>query len=286
MRRSQPQQEEYVPWEEGAKIIGINKSSFFYHVDKGDIAEQEGTAPRQGRYLVSDILKVKAKRDGRRPRKKYTRKNEHLIDWIGVKDLPAGITLAATLYEEDLLDASDDTALEKFIGWRKNNDKISMAAFTSNREKCLASIQVLPLPEFVILDILSGKRSETNIQADEIQSYEAPGPYILLVNSALALHEHRQLLTDVLLKYVNFWVSMFPERYIRKVYAQAMSPQGMLLVQHFFMTPRYDLADNAFELDFSKPVLSKILRKKFIKKLVETNMPFPLDLYHYKLSDL
>lgn len=283
MRGSQPQQDEYVPWQEGAKIIGINKSSFFYHVDKGDITEEEGTLPRQGRYLVSDILKVKAKRDNRRPRKKYTRKDEHFIDWIGVKDLPAGIALAVQLYEEDLLTEHN---LAKFQGWRKNNDKISLAAFTSDRKTCLASIQVLPLPETVILDILSGKRGEASIEPDEIQSYEKEGPYTLLVNSALALPEYRLLLSDVLFKYLDFWIGMYPERYMKKIYAQTVSEQGELLVQHFFMMPRYDLALNAFELDFSRPVLSKILRKKFIKKLVDTGIPLPSDLYHYESSSL
>lgn len=283
MKNSQTHQDEYVFWEEGANMIGISKSSFYYHVDKGDIAALEGTPPKQGRYKVSDILAVKAKRDQRKPRKKYTRKSEHFIDWIGVKDLPAGIALAAKLYEEDLM---SDASIEKFAGWRQNNGKISMAAFTPNRKECLASIQVLPLPEPIILDILSGKRPETSIQPDEIQSYDAPGPYTLLVNSALALHEHRQLLSNILLRYMQFWIEMFPEMYIRKIYAQTASKQGMLLVQHFFMTPRYDLAPNAFELDFTRPVLSKILRKKFIKKLVDTNIPFPPELYRYDPSDL
>ncbi|HEY7414000.1 MAG TPA: hypothetical protein VH593_02315 [Ktedonobacteraceae bacterium] len=266
----------YVDWREGAEVIGIGRSTFFYHVEKGEIAMLPGTPAKQGRYRLSDILAVKERRGKRRPRKKYTRKETIIIDWSRTRaDVLAGLNLAHRLYKEDIPIEEAATYLE----WRKNNDKISMAAFIQNREECLAAIQVLPLAESTILDILSGKKEEGDIQPEEIQGYDRAGGYTLLVTNVIADPERPDLISRILHEYIQFWIDMYPERYITKVYAQAVSKSGEIMVQHFFMTPRRDLAPNAFELDFTTmPVASKFVRRKFIDEL-RKKAPLPAEFY-------
>jgi len=271
--RNKQTQEQFVPWNEGAELIGVRRSTFFYYVEKGDIEELPGTRPRQGRYKLSDILAVKKKRERGKPRKAYTLKDKVIVDWLRSSDILVGLGLAHELYGEDV----DLASASIYQSWRKNNDQITMAAFSPDRSKCLASIQVIPLPESVILDILSGKRAESDIQPDEIRTYDEPGPYILLVTSALVIPGRPDLLYQILYQYMDFWVKMYPERYIRKIYAQAVSERGSLLVSHFFMSPRYDLLPHTFELDLARPVASKIVRKMLIEKLIE-KAPLPADL--------
>jgi hypothetical protein len=86
-----------------------------------------------------------------------------------------------------------------------------------------------------------------------------------------------QLLYAILHKYMQFWINeMYPERYIRRVYAQAISERGALMIQHFFMSPRRDLAYNAYELDMATPSASRMVRS-FQQRLKE-KAPLPPDL--------
>ena len=128
----------------------------------------------------------------------------------------------------------------------------------------------------VILQILSNQREETSIEADEIETYDQPGGYILLANSA-AIHPDRPDLLHRLLRHImSYWLEQYPDRYIKKIYAQAVSAPGEMLVQHLFMTPRPDLAYNAYELDIARPSASKIIRN--FKQQLEQKAPLPLGL--------
>ena len=137
-----------------------------------------------------------------------------------------------------------------------------MAAFDakSNRQTMLAYLACLPLDESVILQIMRREREEISITQDEIQSYERPGPYTLLANSAVVHPEHPYLLRRVLQGMTDEWVKRFPERYVTRVYAQSVSERGDLLISNFFMQPRYDLADNAYMIDLTRPARAKMIR--------------------------
>jgi hypothetical protein len=154
-----------------------------------------------------------------------------------------------------------------------------MAAFDAkNREICLGYIGLVPLPEHLILDILRGKRHEGDVRPEEVEAYDHPGGYTLLAYSA-AIHPDRpDLLYKILMKIIDFWVEQYPERYIRKIYAQSISTKGDILVQHFFMAPRPDLAYNAFELDLARPAASRIIRK--FKEILAAKAPLPPDLQY------
>ena len=54
----------------------------------------------------------------------------------------------------------------------------------------LAYIAALPLDQQVILQIMRGEREEISITQDEIQTYQRPGAYTLLANSAV-VHPER-----------------------------------------------------------------------------------------------
>src|SRR5690348_4196813 len=95
----------YVTWAEGADILGIGRSSFFYLVENGRISIEPGRGPRDNRYSLEDILMVKQQRStGRR---KTSRRRIHptptFTDWLSPDDIPAILTLDKIVYHEMFL---------------------------------------------------------------------------------------------------------------------------------------------------------------------------------------
>lgn len=273
MSETKQVQEKYVPWGEGAKILGLKRSAFFYYVNSGAIKSEPGRGPREGRYRLQDILDIKNRRDSNKPRKTYKKRlREVELDWLTPDDVMAGLALDRILYDDEFLADAD-----VYQSWRKKNPYISMAAYDKkDRRICLGYIGLIPLPEEIILSILKGEREETSITADEILTYDEPGGYTLLANSAAIHPERPDLLNRILRRITEEWIARYPEKYIRKIYAQSVSAKGDMFVQHFFMAPRYDLALNAFELDLARPAASKIIRR--FKAALEEKAPLPPEL--------
>ncbi len=250
----------YVTWRDGASILGVGRSSFFYYVDSGQISVEPGRGPRDGRYSLEDIQRVAEERaTGRRKAShRRIRPAPVFIDWLSPDDIPAILRLDKIVYDEMFL-----AEMERYRQWSEKNGQLAIAAFDakSNRQTMLAYVACLPLDESVILQIMRGEREEISITQDEIQSYERPGPYILLANSAVVHPEHPYLLRPVLQGMIDAWVERFPEQYVSRVYAQSVSERGDLLISTFFMQPRYDLADNAYMIDMARPARAKMLRR-------------------------
>ena len=271
----QPSQEIYIPWQKGADMLGISRGSFFYLVESGQVRVESGSKPRHGRYNLADIEAIKQRRETQTKRKYKKRLtwDPVVIDWAYPRDLIGILRLDYLVYDSQMI---ADFATYK--PWLEKNPHVAIGAYDrSDREKCLAYICVLPIPdENVIFDVLRGKREEYSIKAEEIEPYDRPGGYTLLANSAVAHPDRPDLLYKLLFRYAQFWLEQYPERYIRKVYAQAVSAKGDLLVQHFFMAPRTDLAFNAYELDLARPAASKVIRR--LKEEMIKKAPLPAEL--------
>lgn len=274
----------YVPWSEGAEILGVGRSSFFYLVESGQIAVEPGRGPRDGRYSLEDIQRV-AERRARGERRKSSRRRVRptpvILDWLSPDDIPAILRLDKIVYDEMFL-----AAMERYRQWSIKNSQLALAAFDarSDRQTMLAYIACLPLDESVILQIMRGEREEISITADEIQTYERPGPYTLLANSAVVHPEHPYLLRRVLQGTIDAWFDRYPERYVTRVYAQSVSERGDLLISSFFLQPRYDLAPNAYMLDLARPGRSKMIR--MFQEALKAKAPLPPELQAPYESDV
>ena len=248
-------EKEWLTSRESAELMGVEQSLFLYYVKTGDIAIKPGSKQRERLYSRTDTLSVRK----RVLRKRRPEPEPISIDFVRLEDLPAAFKLAQQAYGPLGVDLA---TMATYQSWRKNNNQITLGAFSKDRSNCYASIQLVPLHESVILDILTSKRSESSIDPDEIRPYDVPGSYTLLATSAAYTQEdrHRKLLIELLIHYMDFWAEKYPEMWIDKVYAQADTERGEMLVQHFFMLPRWDLAHNAFMLDVNRPSASKIVR--------------------------
>jgi hypothetical protein len=258
---------EYVDSRTGAALLGVKQKKFFYHVERGEIGLEPNRARKDHRYKVDDILAVK-KRLAERKRQPPP----VLIDWLQPGDIPAGLALDQILYPDNI----DLAEAAVYQSWRKNNNKLTMAAFSKDRSECLAYIQLIPLPESVILDILRGKRPENSIKPEEVQAYDRPGGYTLLAISAVAHPARPDLLYKILYRIAAYWIEQYPERYITRIYAQAVSQTGDMLIQHFFMAPCYDLAPDAYMLDLARPGAAKLIR--WYQSQLQHKAPIPDDL--------
>lgn len=266
-------QDEFVRWSQGAEILGMRRTAFFHYVRTGQIRKEPGRRPRDGRYSLEDIHKLKARRAQGKPRKPYKKRPAPVIvDWLQPADIPAGLKLDYLIYHENV----DLAEAAVYQAWRKNNNLLTIGAFSQDRAECLAYLQLVPLDEQVILDILSGKRAENSITPEEILPYDQPGAYTLLGVSAACHPDRPDLLFRLIDKMMEFWIKQYPERYITKVYAQAVSERGDMLIQQLFMAPRYDLSPHAYMLDLARPARSKMIRR--FQRALKSKAPLPPEL--------
>src|SRR2546421_1225644 len=238
-------EEEWITSAEAAELLGTPQQNFLYYTTGK--AKQVATHPgatRKGERLYSRADTIALRKKLARKRKNAL-PEKPIIDWLRLEDLLIGLQLAQRVYGPDI----DLASANVYQSWRKNNQRLTMGAFNEERTECYGSIQLIPLDEQVILDVLSGRRHENSIQPDEIRSYDEPGPYTMLATSAAILPDRPHLLYELLYKYMAFWIEQFPERYMTRIYAQAMSERGAMLIQHLFMAPRPDLAYNAYDID-------------------------------------
>lgn len=263
--------DEYVPWSRGAEELGIGRGSFYHLVDTGQVRELPGRHRRNRLFHLQDILAIKARRAEGKPRKQYRRKLPAVqVDWLRWDDLPACIRLDQIVYQENI----DLGEISTYQAWRKKNQNTSIAVFDAkDRNICLGYVGLVPVSEQICLDVLSGKRQDSAITVDEIEAYDRSGPYILYAISAVVHPDRPDLLYTLLYHHMQFWIEQFPERYIKKIYAQAVSDEGERLVQHLFMAPRPDLNYNAYELDMARPSASKIIKR--FKAQLQEKAPLP-----------
>jgi len=266
----------FVPWQEGAELLGLKRSAFFYLVETGQIRIESGRGPRDGRYSLEDIEAIKRKRASGKPRKAIKPRKRLapvIYDWLSPLDIPAILRLDQQVYNEMLL-----AEAIVYQQWSEKNPQLAMAAFDarSNRQEMLGYVAALPLDEAVILSILRNERKEISITKDEIQTYDRPGAYTLLANSAVIHPNRPDLLFPILTNIAQEWIRRYPERYVTRIYAQSESARGDQLVQHFFMAPRYDLAPNAYMLDLSRPGTAKLIR--WYQYMLSRKAPLPPEL--------
>ena len=151
------------------------------------------------------------------------------------------------------------------MAWRRKNPKISMAAFDAkDRRVRYGYIGLIPLPEPVILDVLMGKKDEKEITPDEILTYDEPGEYTLLANSAVIHPDYPELANVIIRGIMKFWIDQYPEKWIKRIYVQTVSEQGRALAKKLYLGPLYIMGDNglmrvedAYVLDMQEEAVSK-----------------------------
>lgn len=241
---------EYISSSEGAKLLRMDRSRFFYYVETRGIRILPGETKRKNRYNYEDILKVKKELG-------IGEGVPTITDWVGPADVTSTVALDFLVYQEAII-----ADINHYVSWVRKNPHLSLAAFDVNdRKTVLAYVALLPLPETLILEVLSVRKTVMDIRAEEIESYERDGGYTLLVESAACHPEHPEKLGVVLKELLNYWCEQYPNRFIEKIYAQSVSEKGDVLIQKLYLAARYDIAETAYMLDFRRPGASRLMRR-------------------------
>ncbi|HVB25867.1 MAG TPA: hypothetical protein VNG51_28270 [Ktedonobacteraceae bacterium] len=270
MSQIMSQTEKYVDSRTAIEMLGEeNGGRFFYYVKSGEIAKEPESPKRNARYSTTDILKVKEKLANKKRTKPAT---AIIVDWIGVDDVLTSLQLDYRVYGSEVFLADLPYYAERV----KRNPRVALAVFESpKRERILAYISLLPLSEQTILEILREERHETTIRTEEIETYEREGSYTLLAESVVTDPDHSEQLNTLLRHLTEYWCEQYPERYISKIYAQAESKQGDILIQKLFFAPLEDVAPNAYMLNMQRPGASRFIRR-FQECIEQKNSVSPL----------
>lgn len=238
----------------------FDKNAFTYRVRKGEILTKE--IHSQTRYDLQSTISVR-----NRLLKKSSRRDalpETSIDWLTADDILAALNLDKLVYDEYFLGEAII-----YQDWKKKNPHTSLAVYDrEDRRICYAYIGLIPLPESTIIDILTGKRDEMSLRESDLLSYDQPGEYNLLANSAVHHPNYPEFINSLLRKMMDFWVSMYPEQRIKRIYAQAVTDDGRIMAKKLYLGPLYRIADDhaehikdAFVVDMDEPSPSKIIRE-------------------------
>jgi hypothetical protein len=253
--------------------LQVSEGMIYKWVAAGRLKRYGPESRKQKFYMLSELNQIVEEEltGARRPKPAPV-----VFDIIRREDLPACLRLDQIVYPEEL----DLGELATYQSWRQKNRHISIAAYdASNRDNMLAYLALVPLPEHIILDILKGIRPDHSVTADEVEAYDRSGGYTLLALSAVCHPDRPDLLLKILNHIMDFWIDeQYPTRYITRIYAQAVTDRGNMLISHFYMTPRYDLASNAYMLDLARPGTARMIRK-FQERLQE-KAPLPEELRH------
>src|SRR5712692_1826105 len=113
-----------------------------------------------------------------------------------------------------------------------------------------------------------GKKDEKQITPDEIRTYDEPGEYTLLANSAVIHPDYPELATRIIHAIMKFWIDQYPERRIKRIHAQTVSEQGRTLAKKLYFGPLYIMGndgltrvDDAYVLDMQEEAVSKVIRQ-------------------------
>ncbi len=241
---------------EARKKLKVSTSTFKRLVDSGKIRKVIPPNKKNGMYIKEDVDRVI---EETLPFTQNTGKQKRLsttVDWQKISDLPAILKLDLEVYHEAIVGD-----INLYISWEMKNPKITLISYeTNNRENILAYLSLVPLPEQVIMSILRGEREELSIHPDEVETYERKGAYTLLAESIVTHPDHPEQLNHLLREALYFWCDQYPDRYIEKIYAQAATDDGDMLIRKLFFSPLYNLADNAYVLDLRKPGIAKPIR--------------------------
>jgi hypothetical protein len=251
----------YVRFAEAAKLFEpFTKNAFNYRVRAGDITVAEDDGGKM--YEVASVISTKKSLLHEETEKKAAL-SKHYIRWTTPNDVIASMKLDRDIYHEEYL---ADT--EHYRERKSKNPYTSIAVFDSEKEDTMyAYISLLPLPEETIMDILLGKRDETELTSKDILTYDEPGEYTLLVSSIAQHPNYKNLLIGLIREYTDFWVDLYPQKRIKRIYAQTVSDDGRRMVQQLRMSGMYTVSNGSLErikdayvLDMDEPAVSRVIR--------------------------
>lgn len=177
-------------------------------------------------------------------------------DWIQSSDLPYVLALDYEMY--GLHDVIDMAITSKW--WAKNPYQCRILFDKSDRTKIWGVLTVMPLPLPLIYRLLKHEISEREITPDDILLYEPGHTYQGYVASAIIRPEHRAHFRMLVQSFLSFLCEQYPSIRLERIFGYASTDEGFDLMRQLLFSPRYDLGEDAFELDPMRRTHSRLIR--------------------------
>jgi hypothetical protein len=168
-----------------------------------------------------------------------------VTDWIRFDDLPFVQHLDLELYGPD---QTVDMSVT-YRWWKKNPYMCRILFNAQDRRDIWGALTIMPLPEELIYRLLRQEISEREIKPEDIFVYEPGRAYHGYIASVIVRPQHQAHLRSLVQSMLDFWCQEYPEIRLQKLYAYGASAEGRRLIRHLFFSRRYDLGNNAWELD-------------------------------------
>jgi hypothetical protein len=267
----------FVSSREGAAILGVPRQSFFYYAESREVTRREKEdAAGKDRYEYSydDLIRIKEDVQASKYKKRQASTQqktqsgqaqgvarEGATDWASREDLPRIYVLDCDVYGIEYSVPSNKT-----LTWLEKNNRCIRVLFDSkNRRDIWGCITLLPMEDETIYALLRGDLSEQQIEPEHILAYESGKEYSCYVTSCVIKSERRSSFRLLFNSVTDYWCNR-PEVRIRKLYgfavgapeeslegdAAAEENDGLRLIKKLYFSPRYDIGDNAWELDLER----------------------------------
>lgn len=249
--------EDFFTWNEAVKAFidaGLSESTLRRRVNEGAIETILPEGRQRGRLYPKAQVLAALPQIAKKPLETNIL---GATDWVQERDLPNLLKLDYQLYGiEYTVDISITHAW-----WKKNPYMCRILFDRNNRDDIWGAITIMPMHEEIIFKILRDELREKDIRPDDILTYEEGEKYYGYIPSAMIKQEHSQHFRKLLESIFDFWCEKYPHIQLIKLYAFASSDQGLDLMHHLFFSPRYDLGENAFELDPYRRNPSKLIKR-------------------------
>jgi hypothetical protein len=250
---------ELLTWGEAVRIYtdaGVSVSTFRRRVDERVIKGIPGQKRRDTRYPRDEVLTALSKE--RKAVKKALQREAPAgsTDWVRDEDLLPLLKLDRERYGEYTVDISVTQHW-----WRKNPSMCRILFNRDNREDIWGAITIMPMKGETIFKLLRGNLEERDITPDDLLTFEDGGIYDGYVLSAVISPKHRESFKMLLDSVFDYWCERYPRVQFRRFYTLASSPEGEDMVRKLFFAPRYDLGENAYELDLRRRNPSPLVKK-------------------------
>lgn len=182
--------------------------------------------------------------------------NRGQTDWAKSSDLPYMLAYDYELYgPENTVDISITHAW-----WEKNPFMARILFDMEDRRNIWGGITIMPMEEEVIFRLLRDEMQEREIRPEHILTYESGKKYYGYIASATVKETHKAHFRKLVMSVMAYWCEHYPDIQLIKLYAYSASEKGLDLIRYLFFSPRYDLGENAFELDPYRRNPSKLVK--------------------------
>ena len=253
-------EEYYTSAEAVARFIeeGLSETTFRRRVKEGAV---KGELP-EGRVRGAFYPKVQVEEAIKQSRKKAEiesvakEESKSQTDWARSSDLPYILAYEYELYgPENAVDISITHA------WWEKNPFIARILFDCNdRRNIWGEITIMPMEEEMIFRLLRKEMQKRDIRPEYIQLYEPGKDYYGYVASATVRPEYRDHFRKLIQSVLAHWCEQYPSIQFAKLYTYAGSDEDLDLVKRLFFSPRYDIGENAFELNPYRRNPSRLLK--------------------------